>query len=366
MPDYHHISGFFHKRHIKKTDGAIIAECTYACHRCQDGLRAKIDVKGGKTDTKQGKVQSQKRKKAFKDCKSVQLKRSKKTSKGRQIQSQNSKKAPPAVPLRRSPRKAKCLSLQNKKPRGRKKVKQKKSKKTVYKKPKKPKRRPSWQKKRTQVFHSYWLNGLLFSGKPNDERVMHFREKNMLASSEKLHVILDQPKCCLCGEAGCGSTLSYIACEICGGTFAFFCSLFLLFLVTLSSFSFIFSHLVLLIRNIMLVEAAYPSAFTFLITSCFTALFNSLVHTCVTIFLHLSYYAEWFHGDAFGLNPENIDKLVGFRCHVCRKRDPPICPHVLTVKSEVSQLVVETQSNAVVECNEVSNAVPPLSEVYLE
>lgn len=138
------------------------------------------------------------------------------------------------------------------------------------------------------------------------------------------------------------------------------------FLVTLSSFSFICSHLVL-IRIIMVVEALYPSAFTFLITSFFTALLNPLVYTCVIIFLYLSYYAEWFHGDAFGLNPENIDKLIGFRCHVCRKRDPPICPHVLTVKSEVSQLVVETQSNAVVECNdEVSNAVPPLSEVYLE
>lgn len=74
-------------------------------------------------------------------------------------------------------------------------------------------------------------------------------------------------------------------------------------------------------------------------------------------------YAEGFHGDAFGLNPDNMDKLIGFRCHLCRKRDPPICPHVLAVNSDVSQLV-EAQSNAVVECNdEVSNAVPPLSEV---
>jgi len=218
MPDYHHISGFFHKRHVKKSDVAITAQCTYTCHRCQDGLRAKIDAKRWKTDTKRGKVQSQKRKKASKDCRPVQLKRGKKASKGGQIQSKNSKKAPPTVPLRRSPRKAKCLSLQNKKPGGRKKVKQKKSKKTMYKK---PKRRTSWQKKRTQVYHSYWLNGLLFSGKPNDERVMHFREKNILASSEKLYVNLDQPKCCLCGEAGCASTLSNIACEICGGTSLF-------------------------------------------------------------------------------------------------------------------------------------------------
>lgn len=76
------------------------------------------------------------------------------------------------------------------------------------------------------------------------------------------------------------------------------------------------------------------------------------------------YYAEWFHGDAFGLTLENINKLIGFRCHVCRKRDPPICPHVLVVKTDVSQLV-EAQGDAVVECNdEEPNAVSPLSEVY--
>ncbi|XP_040993587.1 DDT domain-containing protein PTM-like [Juglans microcarpa x Juglans regia] len=274
---------YFHKRHARKSAGAITAECTFTCHRCQDGMRAKIDAKRGKTGTG-GKLMSQKNKKASKDRRSVRLKCSKKASTVGHKHSQNSKKTPAVVPLRRSPRKAKCLSLPNKK-RGRRKVKQIKSKKTAYKK---PKRVTSWQKKRTDVYHSYWLNGLLLSRKPNDERVMRFREKNILASSERLSVILDQPKCRLCCEPVCASTLNYIGCEICG---------------------------------------------------------------------------EWFHGDAFGLDPENIDKLIGFRCHVCRKRDPPFCPGVQAVKSDVS-LLVEAQSNAVVDCNEeVSNAVPPLSEI---
>ncbi|KAG7950821.1 hypothetical protein I3843_13G135800 [Carya illinoinensis] len=275
--------GFFHKRHVRKSAG-VTAECTYTCHQCHDGTRAKIDPKRRKTGTKGGKLLSQKNKKVSKDCRSVRLKCRKKTSKGGQIRSQNSKKALVVVPLRRSPRKAKCLTLQNKKRGGRRKAKQIKSRKSY----KKPKRSSSWRKKRTHVYQSYWLNGLLLSRKPNDERVMHFREKNILVPSDNLSLILDQPKCHLCCEAGCASTLSYILCETCG---------------------------------------------------------------------------EWFHGDAFGLTLENIDKLIGFRCHICRKRDPPICPHLLTVKTDVSRLV-EAQGNALVECNdEESSAVSPLSEI---
>lgn len=91
-----------------------------------------------------------------------------------------------------------------------------------------------------------------------------------------------------------------------------------------------------------------------------------LLHKFIITYFSSWYCAEWFHEDALGLTPENTDKLIGFRCHICCKRTPPVCPHVLEVKSDVSQLV-EAQSNAVVECNdEVSNTVPPLSEVYLK
>lgn len=84
------------------------------------------------------------------------------------------------------------------------------------------------------------------------------------------------------------------------------------------------------------------------------------------IFLLPFYHAEWFHGDAFGLHSENIDKLIGFKCHTCCERAPPVCPHLVVVSTDMSQLA-EAQINTVVEgSEEVSNAVPPMSKVHLE
>lgn len=211
------ISGFFHKRHVKKSAGAIIADCTYTCHRCQNGKHVKIDAKRGKTNKKGGKVPLQKSKNNKQECRSLRLKSNKKVSGGgRQVRSNKNRKIAPNVPLRRSARKAKCIIVQTKKHGGRKKGKQIKPKKGTDKK---RKRGTSCQKKRTQVYYSYWLNGLFLSRKPNDERVMLFREKKILAPSEQSSIIQDQPKCQLCNEVGHTSTLSYIACEICGGNY---------------------------------------------------------------------------------------------------------------------------------------------------
>ena len=75
------------------------------------------------------------------------------------------------------------------------------------------------------------------------------------------------------------------------------------------------------------------------------------------------YHADWFHGDAFGVHTENIDKLIGFRCHTCRESTPPVCPQSVITRTDMSQLA-EVQNNAAVErTEEISNAVPPLSEV---
>lgn len=52
------------------------------------------------------------------------------------------------------------------------------------------------------------------------------------------------------------------------------------------------------------------------------------------------YYADWFHGDAFGLTVEKAGQLIGFRCHVCRDRAAPICPH-MSINS-----LSRTESNA--------------------
>uniref|UniRef100_A0A5B6ZI79 DDT domain-containing protein PTM n=1 Tax=Davidia involucrata TaxID=16924 RepID=A0A5B6ZI79_DAVIN len=278
--------GFFHKRHVRKSVGAITAECTYTCHKCQDGKSTRID-------TKKGKPQLPKSNKVAKVCRSLRSNTSKNSCNDKQpVQLQNIKKdsvAVPlrrlrkdsvAVPLRRSARKVKCVSLQNKKVGGRKKGKQIKSRKGKSKKPKKG----SLQKKRTQMCHTYWLNGLLLTRKPNDERVMHFRSKRLLAPSEQSSAILDQPKCSLCCEPEFTSMLNYIGCEICG---------------------------------------------------------------------------DWFHGDAFGLSVGNVGNLIGFRCHKCCNRTPPICPHVYGMRSNGAQLD-ELKNNVGIKCaKEVSDVTLP-------
>ncbi|KAF5930303.1 hypothetical protein HYC85_031176 [Camellia sinensis] len=274
--------GFFHKRHVKKSAGAVTARCKYTCHKCQDGDRVKVEAKKGKS-------QSQKSKKASTVCRVLRSKMSKKPAKDQKpSQQQKNRKIAVVLPLRRSARKAKCVTLQNKKVGGRKKgkgkgkangkAKQIKPRKEISKKPKEG----TWKKKRTPVYHTYWLSGLLLSRKPNDERVMHFRSKKLIAPSEHITAIHGEPKCCLCCEQEFSLTLNYVGCEICG---------------------------------------------------------------------------DWFHGDAFGLGVENIDNLIGFKCHKCRDRTPPICPHFHR-KTIDEDLLVELNNTAGTECaEEVSNIV---------
>ncbi|KAI7982633.1 DDT domain-containing protein PTM [Camellia lanceoleosa] len=274
--------GFFHKRHVKKSAGAVTARCKYTCHKCQDGDRVKVEAKKGKS-------QSQKSKKASTVCRVLRSKISKKPAKDQKpSQQQKNRKIAVVLPLRRSARKAKCVTLQNKKVGGRKKgkgkgkangkAKQIKPRKEISKKPKEG----TWKKKRTPVYHTYWLSGLLLSRKPNDERVMHFRSKKLIVPSEQITAIHGEPKCSLCCEQEFSLTLNYVGCEICG---------------------------------------------------------------------------DWFHGDAFGLGVENIDNLIGFKCHKCRDRTPPICPHFHR-KTIDEALLVELNNTAGTECaEEVSNIV---------
>ncbi|KAK4786056.1 hypothetical protein SAY86_002745 [Trapa natans] len=36
--------------------------------------------------------------------------------------------------------------------------------------------------------------------------------------------------------------------------------------------------------------------------------------------------SEWYHGEAFGLDNEKMQQIMGFKCHVCCEKNPPICP----------------------------------------
>lgn len=64
----------------------------------------------------------------------------------------------------------------------------------------------------------------------------------------------------------------------------------------------------------------------------------------------------WFHGDAYGLSIRNKRKIIGFRCHVCRERTPPLCPHKPAVRSEEKSELVET------ECNDVNQGPEKITD----
>ncbi|XP_024985187.1 DDT domain-containing protein PTM isoform X1 [Cynara cardunculus var. scolymus] len=257
--------GVFHKRHVKKTSEGLTAKCTYTCHKCHGGDTLKIIPK-------KGKMHSRKTKKASNIVKPVQSKTTKRAGKGKQLQG---KGRGVAVPLRRSARTAKIVSLQSKKKRKKKQPKKKQVKSADKKKQlnsaddvKKPKgkrgrprkiRKESFQKKRSQMQTTYWLRGLLLSRKPDDERVTNFRTRNHLVAFDQLASITNQPKCSLCHEPEFRSSLNYISCETCG---------------------------------------------------------------------------DWYHGDAFGLQDEHIGFIIGFKCHKCRERAPPVCPHLHPIIDE--------------------------------
>ncbi|KAA0067226.1 DDT domain-containing protein PTM [Cucumis melo var. makuwa] len=58
-------------------------------------------------------------------------------------------------------------------------------------------------------------------------------------------------------------------------------------------------------------------------------------HACGLNYIACQNCGAWFHGDAFGLDQTKIDLLIGFRCHICRKRMPPVCPHQMNQKPHI-------------------------------
>ncbi|KAF3625903.1 putative hexokinase-3-like [Capsicum annuum] len=211
--------GFFHKRHVRKSTGVVAAEFMYTCHKCADENNVRKNVK-------RGRIELRKSKKMSKALRSLSSKVESRGTKNKQpAQSQSSKKEPVVIPLRRSSRRAKVVIVQNKKI-GRKKGKQtkrgrgrpRKQAKVDISEKKKP-AEVAWRRKRMQLCRIYWLNGLLLSQKPNDERVTLFRSNKLLVHSGELAAIADQPKCSLCGELEYTPTSNYIACEVCGDWF---------------------------------------------------------------------------------------------------------------------------------------------------
>ncbi|KAG0483684.1 hypothetical protein HPP92_011768 [Vanilla planifolia] len=77
----------------------------------------------------------------------------------------------------------------------------------------------SWcKKKRTVYKRSYWLNGLLWTHDPADERGRNFREKKVVLPLQPALDVIYPMKCCLChGDYNAG--VIYVGCEICGDWF---------------------------------------------------------------------------------------------------------------------------------------------------
>ncbi|KZV56457.1 hypothetical protein F511_08355 [Dorcoceras hygrometricum] len=195
-------------RHVRKSFGFKTDDPSYTCHKCPDGEF----VKSGETDENSG---MSKPTNGSKQQKLVQSGRRKRLVKVKpQLKSKKLKRAPVVV-LRRSARNAERmskLSSRNTKVKKGKKKKQAKFQKSKVKKL----NSDCWQKRRTTVSSSYWLNGLLYSRKPNDERLTQFRNKMLLVLAGEVPSNNDKPKCSLCCELEYTPNLSYVACEICG------------------------------------------------------------------------------------------------------------------------------------------------------
>lgn len=63
----------------------------------------------------------------------------------------------------------------------------------------------------------------------------------------------------------------------------------------------------------------------------FTSCHGKLLYfACYKSLLHLLFLSDWFHGDIYSITLENINNLIGFKCHRCRQRNIPVCPYAQT------------------------------------
>ncbi|XP_077219409.1 PHD-finger and DNA binding domain-containing protein [Tasmannia lanceolata] len=279
--------GFFHKRHARASKGTSTSKGTYACHRCQmekvrsgkskistDGRPQRLlkkassvsfSVKRKKLDgCKNSSLMKVTKRKKLDGCKSSVLVKRKRV---------DGRKSSVSVKRKKVDGCKTSFSVNCKKFDGSKRGSQFQSKSGTFKKSKNDIR---WKRShRTPVFHAYWLNGLLWTRKPYDERGVHFRERKVILPFKHKKRMLIQPICCICYE-GYDSGSLYVGCESC---------------------------------------------------------------------------EDWFHGDAYGLTVENINNLLGFKCHNCLKRSSPSCQHSQDAELNEVQLHKEKNNKAETECD---------------
>lgn len=198
----------------------------YICLQCRSEVLAKAQPTIRKRGRPPGSfrkkigVQTQKHKKVIIPArKSARLTKTKTSMAERiSIRSKNHKKVVASKPLRRSGRRPKHVTrLQDESKVAQGSKKRKLETKRGRGRPKKIKKEISLRKERTERCFSYWLNGLLLSRKPGDERVNKFRRDRYYIPLENSDSDHDQHKCHLCGSIESESGSTFIACEICGG-----------------------------------------------------------------------------------------------------------------------------------------------------
>lgn len=225
-------NGYFHRRHFRVPKGVLTA--TYTCYGCKDKNTVKIKTQGHKEVSKKSKN--------LKGKKSQRLpKKGKHASRGLPKKGKNGSCVLPRKGKRRVVKRKLKYNGKKKGKKGKpKKIQSRKSDHDI-----------SWPKrKRTVVHHSYWLDGLQWTGKLDDERGKLFRERKVLLPSQHFEDPSIEPLCCLCGKKY-NPDIIYIGCENC---------------------------------------------------------------------------EDWFHGDVYCITLENINNLIGFKCHKCRGRSIPACP----------------------------------------
>lgn len=97
----------------------------------------------------------------------------------------------------------------------------------------------------------------------------------------------------------------------------------------------------------------------------FTALLF-FVFLIIFLLCCLKHTADWFHGDALDLKMEQINRLIGFKCHKCLKKIPSCCPHLHATRIEGANLVGLDNNEGIDSIHEETSFPPLLSEASVE
>ncbi|CAN1189399.1 DDT domain-containing protein PTM [Linum perenne] len=315
---------FFHKRHARKTGSSNHTKCVYTCHHCWSGKRLEVGKKkSGKGSSKIGhrnpKAQLSKSKKVEIVRRSVRLKRggSRKGLRGRPPRVKDDQKV--AAPIRKGLRgrpplvkdNQKVASTPGKRPRGRPPL----IKDDDLIAPLKRSRGRPPKDTSNQTPRRKGLRGRPPRAKVDDQKttpvVGNLRRSARQApkNREQLELGNEFP---LSQKKRTSTSHSY-------------------WLNGLRVSATPEDERVAQFRKTRLVAAASQSDIADQSPKC--GLCCESEHTSTSNYISCELCEVWFHGDAFGLDSDNIDSVIGFRCHWCRERKPPSCPFMDTLRS---------------------------------